>query len=457
MRFLEALNRILVGMLLCLVLLQAGLLFFMKNMEDEAQYRLVKNTSSVDTKCGENSFSDDKYWQLLQNQVVSQSTCEESDCVFSHIMWDRSQQEKELQLIAVQSAPPFRWGQMDQGGLIRVRIKATEKPQVLALVSRDRLEWSFQVDKNAKIDKVIVATPQTVWLQGLPPKTVIEYLPKEKMCSYPYAWEEAFNPDNEFRILSSVLTKITGLQVTSFQGALVGREFRLPMYDKLRGLASVDAPQAPAYDVASRVAAAPGHHQIVWSRQERTAVPQKVILGSEEVLLPEKTQQVSVVEKQIFIVKNYLLWRWDTDKKEFVKILSPANLPYVQYVKALAVSEAQKKLFLYNDERGGEMYSYDIASGEWQALTTGYSYNVEALYYDEQAQALRALASRGPHLTQFLKMDQQAKVQEVVPLKNKISFDKKHWKWQLHKSNDVYSVRFFQAVQPLGHDIALEL
>lgn len=454
MRFLEALNRILVGMLLCLVVLQAGLLFFMKNMEDQAQYRLVQNTSNVKVKCGENSFSDDKYWSLLEDDVLSQSTCTQSDCLFSHISWNRHSQDKDLQIIAVQSAPPFRWGQMDEGGLIRVRIKATEKPQILALVSRDRLEWSFQVDKNAKIEKVIVATPQTVWLQGLPPKTVIEYLPKEKMCSYPYAWEEAFNPDNEYRILSSVLKQITGLEVTSFQGAMTGREFRVPMYDQLRSLASVST--APA--IRSLASQTVGRdHQVVWRRQERTVIPQKVILGTGEVPLPEKTQHVYVIDQQIFILKSDLLWKYDFEKKDFAKLIPPLSLPYVQYIKTVAISEAQKKLFIYNDERGGEMYSYDIASGEWKSLMTGYAYNVEALYFDEQEQSLRALASRGPHLTQFLKMDPHAKVQEVLPLKNKISFDKKHWKWQLQKNKDVYSVRFYQAVQPLGHDIALEL
>ncbi len=206
MRFLEALNRMLVGMLLSLVLLQAGLLFFMKNMEDQAQFRLVQNTSHVETKCTENFFTDEKYWDVTTD-AVSHSSCEGSDCVFSHMTWKRDEQKQDLQVIAVQSAPPFRLARMDEGGLIRVRVKASPKPQVLALVSRQRLEWSFQVDQGAKIEKVIVATPQVVWLQGLPPQTPIEYLPKEKMCSYPYAWEEAFNPDNEFRILSSVLKK----------------------------------------------------------------------------------------------------------------------------------------------------------------------------------------------------------------------------------------------------------
>ncbi|MBY0386152.1 hypothetical protein K2X05_13415 [bacterium] len=453
MRFLEALNRILVGMLLSLVLLQAGLLFFMKNMEDQAQYRLVKNTSSVDVKCGENVFSEEQYWSLSE-QATSQSFCEGSDCLYSHISWPRSEQEKDLQVIAVQSAPPFRWGQMEEGGVVRVRVKATEKPQVLALVSRQRLEWSFQVDKGAKIEKVIVATPQVVWLQGLPPQTVIEYLPKEKMCSYPYAWEEAFNPDNEFRILSSVLKKITSLDVTTFQGAVMGKEFRLPMFDKVRGLASLESSVAKPAEAA--IIATPSLPTLTWARHEANVVPKKMIFDSQEIIFPAKTQQVQAIENQLFILRNYLLWRWDADKKDFVRMHLPQTLPYAQYMKTMTVSASQKVLFVYNDERGGEMYRYDVVSKQWSLLNAGYAYNVEALYFDEQAQSLRAVTSRGPHLTQFLKMDAKAKVQEALPLKTKISFDKKHWKWQLEKQKDLYLMRLHQAVQPQGQIVALE-
>lgn len=298
MRFLEALNRILVGMLLSLVILQAGLLFFMKSMEDQAQYRLVQNTSTVNAKCGEKSFSDENYWDLLQTNFISQSSCEGSDCLFSHMAWDRSQQSKDLQVISVQSAPPFRWGEMDQGGSIRVRVKESAKPQVIALVSRQRLEWSFQVDKNAKIEKVIVATPEVVWLQGLPPKTPIEYLPKEKMCSYPFTWEEAFNPDNDYRILSSVLKTITGLEVTSFQGAITGKEFRLPMFDKTRGLASVSEKNSAPNTIVKTpgpTATVDSTNPVVWTRQDKNIMPQKVRFGGEEILLPERTQQVFIV------------------------------------------------------------------------------------------------------------------------------------------------------------------
>ena len=183
MRFLEALNRILVGMLICLVLLQAGLLFFMKNMEDQAQYRLVQNTSTVDSECGKNIFSPEMYWNLQSSHPISSSVCSNNECEFSHLLWNQPEQKQELHLIGVRSAPSFRWGEVNQGGAISVRVKSSAQPQIIALISRDRLEWNFQVDEGAVIDKVIVATPQVVWLQGLPPNTVIEYVPKEKMCS----------------------------------------------------------------------------------------------------------------------------------------------------------------------------------------------------------------------------------------------------------------------------------
>ncbi len=484
-------------MLLSLVILQAGLLFFMKNMEDQAQYRLVQNTSSVDAKCTENFFSEDKYWDVSANSV-SQSNCDGSDCSFSHMTWKRVDQAKELNLIAVQNAPPFRLAQMNEGGVIRVRVKASPKPQVIALVSRQRMEWNFQVEKGANIDRVIVATPQVVWLQGLPPKTAIEYLPKEKMCSYPYTWEEAFNPDNEFRILTSVLKKITGLELSGFQGAVVGKEFRLPISDRTmgsqRGLASVEA--AESLETASKPSGAPQENSekkleeskvveknqieraaeittgkiiqnaaqprvpaspVIWQRLEGSIQPQKVTFNTEEILLPTKTQQVLVVDTHLFILKSYLLWHWDAVKKEFTRMYLPKTMPYAQYMKTAAVSPMQKALYVYNDERGGEMYRYDVTNNEWSALHAGYAFNLEALYFDDEMHALRGVSSRGLHMTQFLKMDHKGKVLQALPIKSKISFDKKHWKWELHKQHDAYAMRFYQTVKPDGQDILLEL
>ena len=91
------------------------------------------------------------------------------------------------------------------------------------------------------------------------------------------------------------------------------------------------------------------------------------------------------------------------------------------------------------------------------ALHAGYAFNLEALYFDDEMHALRAVSSRGLHLTQFLKMDHKGKVLQALPIKSKISFDKKHWKWELHKQQDAYAMRFYQTVKPNGQDVLLEL
>ncbi len=455
MRFLEAINRMLVGMLLCLVLLQAGLVFFMKNMEDQAQFRLVQNTSTVESECGKNIFSEEVYWDLLAQNNLSSSTCATSDCEFSHLLWQRAEQSSDLQLIAVQSAPPFRWGDMEQGGSIRVHVKASPKPQILALVSRNRLEWNFQVDEGAVIEKVIVATPQIVWLQGLPPKTAIEYLPKEKMCSYPYAWEEVFNPDNELRTVMNVLKKITGLQVTSFQGALVGKEFRIPLFDMehgvvTRSLASTDEKPLPEKSATQSM--------LVWKREEQRILPEKLKLPTGEILFPEKTQAVTQLLGETFILRDHQLWTWNTTTKTFEKVQTPKILPPLQYVTAVAPHESAKALYLYNDERGGEMFRYDLEKKEWRLLSSGYNFYIEALYFDETAGKLHAVASQGAYLTQLLTLDPlSAKISQKVPLKNKVAFDRRHWKWQLRKDKEHFWMRFFQPVAVQGADVLLEI
>lgn len=451
MRFLEALNRMLVGMLLSLVLLQAGLLFFMKNMEDQAQFRLVQNTTKTDLTCGENLFSESMYWNLLDMNTTSYSSCEESDCAFSHMSWKRDEQDKELHVISVQAAPAFRWGEMDQGGSVRVNIKKGAKPQVISLISQERLEWAFKVEKGAIIEKVVVATPNTVWLKDLPVGVQIEYLPKEKMCSYPFTWEEAFNQDNEFRILSSSLEKITGLKIDSFQGARVGKEFRIPMFEQSRRLASVESSKEDVAPIAP-------DRDIVWDRQDGYVVARKVVMSDKtEVSLPEKTQQVLKTKDQIFIVKDFLLWRWSPQNAKFEPLREPLSMPQVREVRSIAWDSGTQNLYVYNDDRGGELYKVTAENDQWTLLSSGYNYNIQSLFFDEQEKSLVAVASRGIYFTKLLKMDLQGKIQNALDLKSKVSFDQKRWKWLLAKKDSAYWVEFHQSLYPQGHSVPLDV
>lgn len=450
MRAIEAFNKVLVGVLFVLVLVQASLLFVMKNMKDQAQLRLVDNETQVDLKCGEATFAEENYWNPLARDYNAIRTCAGWDCEKSALTWSDTSHEKSLHVVSVKNAPPMRWNEQDAGGSIRVNVPASDKPQVLALSSQNMHEWKLIVDKNAKLEKIIVATPTVVWIDGAPETTKIEYLPKEKMCSYPYAWEEAHNPDNEFRVLLGALKKITGQWPSSFQGAVTGRDFVVPKADDLgrRSIASIDDRKP--------ITLSPSH--IVWTRSQDRVAPQEAKLAgvsAAAVQFPEKTDAVAGV----FILRKQRLHVWDVEKKTYVPVEVPLQLPPIDAVTALSADSTNPhRAFVFNEGNGGEVYAYDHASKKWELLKEGISSAVRSLHYDAQDKKLYGLVSRGRQFTDVLEftcgdgaVETCAKLDAAKKaLVTGIPFDPVRWKWEMVQQNGALAVVLHTPLEPAG-------
>lgn len=441
MRAIEAFNKFLVSVLFVLVLVQASLLFVMKNMKDQAQMRLVENESQVPLRCGEATFADENYWNPLSREYNSIKTCSGWECERSALTWQENESERNLHVVSVKNAPPMRWSDQDGGGVIRVRVPASSKPQILALTSQTMHEWRLIVDKDAKLEKIIVATPTVVWIDGAPDNAKIEYLPKEKMCSYPYAWEEAHNPDNEFRVLVGALKKITGQMPSSFQGALMGREFVVPKLEDLgrRGIASLD----------DRKPAAVKSKTVVWTRADDRVVAKEALLVSENkdaIALPDKTDVIA----GIFILRKQRLQVWNADAKTYTVVPVPLHMPAIDAVTAIGIdSENPSRVFVFNEGVGGEMYSYDHAAKKWEMLKEGISSSVRSLHYSAKDKKLYGLVSRGRQFTDVLEFSCSGDPKDACnswnvekkALVTSIPFDPVRWKWEvIHHESDLVLV-----------------
>jgi hypothetical protein len=452
MRALETLNRFLVGILLFLVCIQASLLFVMKNMKDQAQVRLVENETTVEMECGKESFSEENYWDPLAHDYNFVKTCQDMDCEKSSLYWQDNTSQKNLHVVSVKSAPTMKWNEQDAGGTIKVRVTASKKPQVLALVSQTMHEWKLIVDKDANLEKIIVATPTIVWLDGVPEKTKIEYLPKDKMCSYPYAWEEVHNPDNQFRILIGALKKITGVFPSSFQGGTIGKEFVLPKSEELlrRSIASIEGTKAPSF--ASKVS---------WVRNDDRVVAQKVeeTIGAEKTLveLPEKTEAVALASQgTLFISSNYYLQAWNSDSGKFETVHAPLTMSAVEDVTAIAPDKSNPYgVFVFNERHGGELYYYDHKKTDWTLVKSGIPAQLRALYYDSEEQKIYGLVGRGQNFTDIYMLSRDGAQFEKKPLVAKIPFDPIRWRWELAKPDGSLTLLMHTPLEPQGEPVRI--
>lgn len=456
MRTLEALNRILVGVLLFLVFIQAGLLLAMKNMKDQAQVRLVDNETKADLECGRDSFLEENYWNPLEKNVNFVKKCETAECEKASLYWQDNGDKTYLHVVSVKTAPPMRWDQQDAGGVIKVRVSASEKPQVLALVSQSMHEWRLIVDKQAHLEKVVVATPTVVWLEGVPEGVKIEYLPKQKMCSYPYTWEEIYNPDNEFRTLLGALKKVTGLETSSFQGAILGREFVLPKGEELlrRQIASIDGSDKKGEDKSAHV-----QSPVSWERQADRVVAKSIVLPDDtEIELPEKTAAVvGENENKLFVINHYRLQTWNDDTKKFVNVEAPLYLPSIEDLTAMALDPSNPSggVFLFNERRGGELYYYDKGQDQWTLLTSGISGMIRTLYYAEKEQKLYGLVERARAFSELYVFARTGELQEKKPLTAKIPVDSIRWRWQMAKDEGRLTLWMHTPLVPAGHEFQI--
>lgn len=445
MRAIEALNKVFVGILLVLVCLQTGLLFAMKNMQDQAQVRLVENETKVEMTCGKDSFVDANYWNPLERNYNLLKPCDGWGCDKSALTWRSSDDTKNLHVVSVKNAPPMRWENNDPGGKIRVRVHKSDKPQILALSSQNMHSWELIVDKDAHLEKVIVATPTIVWLEGVPESAKIEYLPKEKMCSYPYSWEEVHNPDNEFRILLGALKKITGMMPSSFQGALVGREFVLPKDDDLsrREIASI---------MPERKLAAADASSVEWLRRDDRVIAKSTLLDKKPVELPASTEVVA----GNFVLRKHRLYIWSQDAQTYTDVKVPTTLPPIEEITAIATDvENPAVAFVFNEANGGELYSYNSNENKWELLKANVPSAVRSLYFDPQSQTLYGLVSRGRNFTDMMVFTLADKKFEKKPLSSVVPFDPVRWKWEFKTLDNSLSLVLHTPLDPKGELHAL--
>lgn len=440
MRALEAFNKALVGILLFLVGLQASLLFVMKNMRDEAKVKLVENQTTTDLKCGDSPFAPQNYWDPLARLHNGRTPCNGWSCEKSGLTWQEGNNAKNLHIVSVKMAPPMRWKEQDVGGVVRVRVPASDKPQILALSSESMHEWRLVVDKNAKLEKVIVATPTIVWIDGVPEKAKTEYLPKEKMCSYPYSWEEAHNPDNEFRLFVGALKKITGVLPTSFQGAVVGRDFVIPKSGDFvrREIASIGEEKS-VLDIKNNV---------LWERQGDRVAARQAVIDQTSIILPDKTDAVS----GIFVLRKSRLHVWNAERKKYEVVIVPMTLPALNSLTAIGLQDPNipHRVFVFNDAEGGEIYSYDHENKKWLLVQSGIPAVLRALYYNLDNQKLYGLASRGQSFTDVFIFSPNEKTMDKKPIANAIAFDSLRWKWEFLKKAESFHIVLYTPLDPDG-------
>lgn len=410
-----------------LMCFQLGMLLFLKSLYYKAEQKLKNNEAQVAFQCGDFD-KEEAYWVIPSSKKEFSSLCGDSFCPDSYWL-NKQEQTEDLHVISIVRPQPTRNvdGKVQYGHYVDVKVKPSAKPQTLVLVSQSMMQWNLRPEKNAKIKEVLVIGSELVWVDGLPEETKMTYFSKEQICAYPYALNEIANPENQFRRLFMALKSYTKQEITSFQGKEVGQEIRIPLQSPL--LKEVEAERT----VASVTKLSLGIH---WKREDK-----RLVAESFHFLKDGKRKKVEIPaasthgfydedSDQLFLINAFRFGRWDWKQKQFHPIHVSLKMPALYWPAAMAYDADSNEVYLYNDDRGGELYSYNIKNQKWNMTAHSLGYSFMALTFDKKKKALYGTRLQGDKLIELVEVGSQGE-QKKVTLSKPLDFSKNLWRLQL--------------------------
>ncbi len=392
----------------------------------------------------------ESYWKLDQSLDISQ--CQGFHCPESY--WqNRTPGKKELHVLSVRKARSNQYTKkgLEYGHFVKVKVAGSQKPTILALISQSLMQWELEVSPDSSLEEVLVIGPEVVWMKGLPENVKLSFFPKDQICSFPTAWENIKNSDNQFRRLFRALHQYTGLEISSFQGREVGWEMMVPFHEFTEsGESSAD-----------RTISSHGgrHHQspgIQWKRNRNQLQASKFLFlkkdRMQETSLPEKTTEAlhETGSDQIFIVNKYRFGRWNGETRQFFPMSLPLAMRGMDWPGALAFNPHKNELYIYNDERGGEIFSYNVVTRSWSLLSDNVGYSLVALYFDNHKKQLYGVRLQRKKILDLVIMDEQGQVTETRALKKALDFSKNRWRAQVMDQGKKFWLKVAQPTHPEG-------
>jgi hypothetical protein len=411
-----------------LMCFQLGMLLFLKSLYYKAEQRLEENKAQVSFQCGDFD-KDTTYWNIDKSLTLNQ-VCQDKHCPDSY-WYNRNEQNQELHVLSVVRPQPTQKkdGEIQYGHYVDVKIAPTEKPVTLALVSQNMMQWNLKPEEGAKIKEVLVLGSELVWVEGLPKEAKLTYFSKDEICAYPSAWEELANSENQFRRLFMALKDYTHQEITSFQGKEVGREMRVPFKSPLlaRGERLPSSEKTKAHKLSLGVhwkrsgkqLVAESFHFIKSGERKKIEVPVKTTKG----LYEQESDQV-------FLINNFQFGKWDWKQKKFQALHVDLKKPALYWPMAMAFNKAEGEIYIYNDDRGGEVFSYEVKTQKWKLLASDVGYTFAALTYDEDKKALFGTRLQGSKIVELVQINSKGP-HKTIALDKPFDYSKNLWRLQL--------------------------
>jgi hypothetical protein len=440
-----------------LMCFQFGMLLFLKSLFYRAERRLKDNQAQVSFRC-EDFFTDASYWTLPSSHLSLEGPCLDSFCPDS--LWTSStDQDVDLHVLSIKKAQPSlrKQGEVELGHFVNVKVAASDRPQVLTLISQNLMQWNLEISDKSQLKEVLIIGPEMVWVEGLPKDLPLTYFSPEQICSYPTAWEEPQNPDNQFRRLYLALKEYTGLAVTSFQGKEVARQMKVPFKSPLME----ERQQRQPSSVASQAKSQPQRRDFLslglqWERDQHQLSAKSfhfIHQGKRKrVSVPQKAQAAHFDEstKKLYVINNFQFGEWDWRNQRFQALHMPLSMASMRWPTLMTANMDTGEILIYNEDKGGEIIAYHPKSQKWRRWQQPIGYSVIALDYLPKDQSLIGARLEQKKIGKLLKISSQGEVINEVSLEKGFEFLKSLWRAEIISDKKEFWLRLSHPAHPGG-------
>ena len=439
-----------------LLCFQLGFLLFVQSLFYNKRQAQKDQQPLVNFQCGD--FDNEKSYYPLSNPGENLLTCLHPDCADS--LWinrspENRAQTEDLHIVAMKRPMPRQASQPELANGFSVTLKVDKSPKPMTLVFLSQAEksfWNIEVAEGAEIKKIIVVSDTLSWVEGAPEGTDIEYFSREKICALPLAWEEIANPDNQFRRFQQAISTYTGLQMSSFQGKKIARVFSLPPIASKRQPASREPSSAQEE----------WEQGLQWQRFDK-------VLRAKEFRFSDQGQRHQVpvspetkgavydaADKKVYLLSGFSFGQWDEKRQSLKKIRVPLSLPEMHWPHAIALDPSRRQIMIYNDERGGEIYLYNLKEKTWRHIKKKVGYTLQGLTYDKKQDAFYGARLRGQKITHWVSIDPSGKIKQETSLEKPYDFSRSNWRLQVRAVAQKLWLKVMYPARPEGEIYSLQ-
>ena len=319
----------------------------------------------------------------------------------------KDDKDRELHIVGIYEGFTKSDGKL-HGGKAQLRVIRPGKQVTLVLVTYSPVTWEVVVNKDTKLEKVILGGYGRAAAKGLPEKVeVVEAFRGSKKPTLPfYAYKTV---DSSFPALVDAIDTTMGRKIASFTGLYRAEADVLIEVDAVQDdeRLSVDFPKPVSIPKLAKLTFH-AHHFIPGAHlhEVKRSFGEFTLAGSKADTLKPLPDRVSRIaydpaSKKSYGISDHRLALIDMEKQKVAKIDTGLAVPEISWPADVAFDTKRDRVMLVTHGGGGHLYSYYPKTDKWEVLAEKPAQVIAYHPKDDVLYGLKTTYGKGTELQQI--------------------------------------------------------